>query len=64
MKAKYRKFTKTYMIKLRYITITGDIKNDMKALMYEKKAYKCTKQMSHLIKKFPYVFTRKMNVMS
>ena len=49
------------MIKLRYITITGDIKNDMKALMYEKKAYKCTKQISHLIKKFPYVFTRKMN---
>jgi len=46
------------MIKLRYITITGDLKNDMKALIYEKKAYKCTKQMSHLIKKFPYVFTR------
>lgn len=56
MKQKYRKYTKPYMIKLRYITITGDIKNDMKALMYEKKAYKSTKQMSHLIKKFPYVF--------
>lgn len=54
MKAKYRRYTKLYMIKLRYILVTSyALKSYSKYYYYIHKLCKWQKQRDHLFRKFP-----------